>query len=93
LDNRYIMMQRLIDDEYFKTSDLALATILSLYYNIDSIDKQNPRKVIFVFKKQNDLGELIETYWKCELRVEPQAYFNQLKALKTRLYSGGNSAV
>lgn len=74
-------------NDYFTTSDLALTTAISLCFPIDVIDKQNPRKVSFLFKREEKLDELIEAYWKRELKIEPQQYFNQLKAIKARLYS------
>ncbi len=74
-------------NNYYTTSDLALATAISLCFPIDVIDKQNPRKVSFLFKREEKLDELIEAYWKRELKIEPQQYFNQLKAIKARLYS------
>ncbi len=47
--------------------------------------------LIFVFVRiiqmNRKLDELLEVYWKRELKVEPQTYFNQLKAIKARLYS------
>lgn len=72
---------------YYYTSDLALATAISLWYPIDAIDRQNPRKASFLFKRNAKLYELLEAYWKRELKIEPQEYFNQLKAIKARLYS------
>ena len=80
-------MQKLELKDYYKTSDLALATTLSLHYTIDVLDKQNPHKALFLFKKEDSLDKLLEAYWKRELKVEPQTYFNQLKAIKHRLYS------
>ena len=80
--------QRLSINDYYYTSDLALATAISLWYPIDAIDRQDPRKASFLFKRDEKFDELLEVYWKRELKVEPQAYFNQLKAIKTRLYSG-----
>jgi len=70
----------------FRTSDLALATTISLFYPIEAIDKQNPRKAYFVFKREEGLDELIEKYWKGELRIEPKTFFNQLRVIKARLY-------
>ena len=72
--------------DYFSTSDLNLATTISLWYPIDIIDHTNPRKATFLFKKNENLDELLESYWRRELKIEPQAYFNQLKAVKARLY-------
>ena len=72
---------------YYYTSDLALATAISLLYPIDAIDRHNPRKASVLFKRNAKLNELLEAYWKRELKIEPQEYFNQLKAIKARLYS------
>lgn len=84
------MTQKNLDlKDFYSTGDLALATAISLWYPIDAIDKQNPRKASFLFKRDEKLDELLEVYWKRELKVEPQAYFNQLKSIKTRLYSEG----
>lgn len=74
---------------FFETSDLALATVISLYLPIIDIDKQNPRKAIFVLNLNKDLTELVRKYWNKELRIEPRQYFDQLKALKARLYGNG----
>jgi hypothetical protein len=74
------------ENDFYRTSDLALATTLSLFYPIEAIDKQNPRKAYFVFKREEGLDELIEKYWKGELRIEPKTFFNQLRVIKARLY-------
>lgn len=78
-------MSKLLND-YYSTSDLALTTAISLWYPVDSIDKADPQKAIFLFKREQKLDELIETYWQGKLRVEPQTYFNQLRNIKSRLY-------
>lgn len=70
-----------------RIADLALVTILSLSFPIESVEKTNTRRVLFVFKKSQKLKEVIESYWRCELRIEPQQFFNQLKIIKTRIYA------
>lgn len=70
----------------FSTTDLSLATVLSLFYPLDSIDKANRQKSIFLFKREDGFDELITSYWRRELKVEPQALLSQLKAIKSRLY-------
>lgn len=72
--------------DFYKTQDLALATAISLFYPIDAIDKQNPNKAYFLFKRDENLDELIEKYWREELKVSPQQYFNQLRIIKARIY-------
>jgi hypothetical protein len=80
------MSDSINQSSFFTTSDLFLATTLTLFYPIDGIDKMNPRKAIFLFKREKRLDELLSRYWNHELTVEPQALLNQLKAIKTRLY-------
>lgn len=71
----------------YKTSDLALAATLSLFHPIESVDKSQPQRVVFVFKRSHELDELVESYWGGSLSVEPQRYFSQLKNIKTRIYA------
>ncbi len=74
-------------DEHFSSSDLALVTTLSLFFPIEAVDRVRPNKSFFLFKRQEQLDRLVEQYWRGEIRVEPQAYFAQLKTIKVRLYS------
>lgn len=75
------------DENYFKTSDMALATTLSLHFPIITIDRFNPRKVLFVFNRLPELDQLVEQFWQNKITVEPQVFANQIKNLKTRIYS------
>jgi len=70
-----------------KTSDLAQATTLSLYFPIKSIDKTNPKRALFTFKRSKELDDCLNLFWCGELKVEPNQFFNQLKTIKTRIYS------
>lgn len=74
------------ENSFYKTADLALAAAIFLFHPIESVNKQNPRKAEFQFVKSQKLDKLIESYWKGELKVEPQAYFNALRVIKARLY-------
>jgi len=74
------------DENYYTTSDLALAVILSLSFQVDHLDKSNPKKVQFFFKKDPKMDELIEKYWKKLLRVEPSQYFYQIRTIKNLIY-------
>jgi len=79
-------MQRLKLSEYYKTSELPLIAILSLSFPIEAVDKANPSKVEFYFKRNSELEKLVESYWRRVLQVEPQAFFNQIKGIKSRIY-------
>jgi len=72
---------------FYETSDLSLATTLSLWHPIDRIVRSNPRRSVFVFKKTKKLDELVDAYYRDEIRISPQAYFNQLRVIKARLYA------
>ena len=70
----------------FISSDLAIVAAISLYFPIIEVDKTNPRKAEFIFERNLKLESLLDKYWKKELLIEPRAYFDQLKAIKARLY-------
>jgi len=76
------------ENNFYRTADLALTTAIYLFYPLETIDRQNPRKAQFLFKRDSQLDELIEGYWRGDLKVEPQAYFNALRVIKARLYGG-----
>lgn len=75
-----------MNSNYYETSDLALATTLSLFHPIESMDRTDVRRTLFAFKRTSELENTIEAYWKCELKIDPQTFFSQLKMIKTRLY-------
>ncbi len=78
-----------IKDNLFQTSDMALAAAISLYYPIESIDNDNPRHSEFLFVKDDKFDDLISSYWRNELKIAPQIYFNQLRSVKAQLYGRG----
>ena len=73
-------------DNYYACSDLGLSTAISIFYPIEVIDRTNPNKAQFLFKRDKELDRIIEAYWKNELKVSAQIYFNQLRIVKSRLY-------
>ena len=74
-------------DFFLKTSDLALATAISvLGIAIEAMQETDGERMNFIFTKSDKLTDIVNLYWRGELLVEPQAYFNQLKVLKTRIY-------
>ncbi len=75
-----------VQQEYFSTSDLALASVLSLWFAVEGVDRQNPKRSQFLFARNEQVEEKVRAYWHGELKVEPQQFFNQIRVLKTRLY-------
>lgn len=80
------MTMKITTEQYFKTSDLALAATLSLFIPIESIDRSDSSRVEFQFLTNKTTEKLINQYWKGELTVEPKQFFNQLRTLKARIY-------
>jgi hypothetical protein len=73
---------------FFKTHDLGLATALCCRnYELLSLDKQDPRKVSFVFKREVGIEEDADAYWSNELETKARNYFDNLRTLKNRIYS------
>lgn len=79
----------LSEKELWKTADLALATAVSLFFPIEAIERKNDRKAYFLFRREEGLDELISSYWRGELKISPQEYFNALRVIKARLYEAG----
>lgn len=73
-------------NDYYQTTDLCLCcTLITLGFILDSIDKTNPQKVIFLFKREEGLDETIEDYFKGFIRVEPKLFFANLRFIKSRI--------
>lgn len=68
--------------DVYRTSDLALAAALSLFYPLDAMDRRADGPVVFVFRRAAHLDTLLERYWRGVLRVEPQAYCQQVHMLQ-----------
>ena len=73
-------------DEMYQTADMACAAALSLFFPIEAVDRTNGRRVYFSFRRTPDLDAFVTAYWKNEISVEPRAFFDSIKAIKTRLY-------
>jgi len=76
LNNNYI----------YRSADLALCAMIFLYKPLAGIDKQNPRRAEFLFERSQELNDLVERFWRRELKVDPRAYFDALRSIKARLY-------
>jgi hypothetical protein len=79
-------MKTIQQNSIYQTSDLACAAALSLFLPLHDVDKQDPRRAYFMFERTDELEGIVAEFQRRELQVEPRAYFDQIKALKTRLY-------
>lgn len=72
-------------NEHYSTPDLNLATTISLSYPLDSIERLSDRKLSFVFKREEGMDQLIESFWRREIKVEPNQYSEHRKVLIARI--------
>ena len=72
----------------FRTSDFSLATTLTtLGYQIKEMDRtKDPKRVEFIFEKDEDLDDFVEKFWANALQIEPKSFCMQQKAIKSQLY-------
>lgn len=73
----------------YETTDLALSSVLLLYLPdaLEVINRENPRRVVFVFRKSDKLDKLVDRFWGGKLRIEPRLFFEGIKTAKTRIYA------
>ena len=76
------------NNDYFHSFDLGCcAALVSVGYELVSLDKSNPKKVRFVFRKSPQIDDVVQEYWNDSLMVNAQAFFNAVKRLKNQIYS------
>lgn len=74
---------------HYQTADMALAAaLLCEGYPLFDLDRDDPRRVCFVFTSSEALSGTVNGYWNDQLQVSPKQYFDQIKHLKTRIYAG-----
>jgi len=82
------MTKLLNEEDFFETQELLLASIIHHYgYTIEATNRINPKKVAFLFRRNKELDELIQSFWKQGLRVEPVALWSSLRFIKSLLKS------
>ena len=67
----------------FTTYDLNLASVLiTLDYELYSLDKTNPKKVCFIFKKKKNIKKTASDYFNDKIKVSALTLLNNQKNLK-----------
>lgn len=70
------------------TYDLGVAAaLLCAEFELLVLDRANRRKVLFVFRKAKGIDDTANAYFADRLELNARAFFDQLKALKSRLYN------
>lgn len=75
-------------ESYFYTYDLgASAALIHLGFELVSLNRENPKKIQFIFQRDPLIGDALKEYWSDKLSVGARGFFDTIKMLKNRLYS------
>ncbi len=81
-------VEQLDSKEKFITFDIGLASALvTLGYTLFDVDKTNPKKSQFIFKRDEQIDKMVKKYWDNTLTLHARSLVDNLKMLKNRLYS------
>jgi len=81
------MLRSMSMNEY-PISDLgAAAYLVTIGSNLIRLDRENPRRIQFVFEHSHDLERAVEDYWNGSARVAPLSLQQSQKTLKSRIYA------
>lgn len=76
------------DPAFFTTHDLGVtAALICSGYELMAVDKENPNRALFIFRRDKEIEEIINAYWADKLEVKARRYFDSIKATKNKLYS------
>ena len=71
----------------FQNFDLGLsAALISIGYELESLDKSNLRRVQFNFVTNNNLAKAVRDYFSDKLDINARTYFDNIKLLKSMIY-------
>lgn len=73
---------------YLHTFDLGVsASLTTKGFELVSLDKTNPKKVQFIFRRAIGIEMVVDEYWADKLEIKARAFFDNIKMLKNRIYS------
>ena len=72
----------------FTTHDLGCSTaLLCADFELLDVEKSNPKKALFIFRRKIGIENIADKYFADKLEVKARSFFDNLKALKNKLYS------
>lgn len=76
------------NNEKFSTFDLGCSSALvSSGFELIALDKSNPKKVQFIFRRDAGIEKTADDYFADRLEVKARKFFDDIKSLKNRIYS------
>jgi len=74
--------------DFYSTFDLGCsAALVSSGFALVSLEKSNPKKVQFLFRRKLGIEKIVDEYWADQLTVKARSFFDNTKMLKNRIYS------
>ena len=75
-------------DEVYATYDLGCAAALvTADFALLTLDRANPRKVRFIFRREVGIEKVADDFWSDRLEQKSRSFWDNIKNLKNRLYS------
>ena len=76
------------DNLQFLNYDIGLSSALTtLHYELLTLNRDNPRKIGFVFARTSELEQTAQEYFAGRLMLDARSFFENIKMLKNRIYS------
>lgn len=76
------------DKEIFALFDLGCgAALITAGFELLTLDRENPRKIKFVFLRQIGIEKVADDFWSDRLEQKSRSFWDNVKNLKNRLYS------
>ena len=73
-------------NEMIKISDLGVASaIITAGFEIVTMDKEDPRRVKFVFSRKREIEKVVDEYWANHLKQKTRSFWDNVKNLKNML--------
>jgi hypothetical protein len=75
--------------ELLDTQDMGLAVgLISKGYELLELESSGySKRITFRFQQEKSIDEAAQDYWSGRMQVDAKTYWNEMKNLKTRLYS------
>ena len=75
-------------NDVMTVSDLGCAAALvTADFALLTLDRANPRKVRFIFRREAGIEKVADDFWSDRLEQKSRSFWDNIKNLKNRLYS------
>lgn len=76
-----------MENNTFSTDSFVLASyLLCESFKLISINRDNPKRMIFVFEDSDQRGSLVELFFSYRAQVEPNRFYSAQRNLKQMIY-------